>query len=202
MADFEAAKTQSKLWETALQTLVFSLLLIFASLVEQAIIPYTAFRAGAPAQVEVPLICLTFGLRVLGAYLTGFRSIVFFAPAAIALDVTSQTVLGLHFENGMMMLLLLAAAPAIFMLLDWASPAPHIELLNTPMGWRVLASGSILIAMVETLAIHALAGTGMPDATHSQGFVIFFGSKLLGLAVVLAVLMAIKRVLRPSRRAS
>ena len=102
----------------------------------------------------------------------------------------------------MTMLLLLAAAPAIFMLFDWAAPAPHIEILNTPMGWRILASGSILIAMVETLAIHVLAGTGLPDTAHSIDFVILFGSKLLGLAAVLAVLMLLKRVLRPSQRTS
>ena len=202
MSDFDATKKQTGVLETLLQIAVFSFFLLFASLIEQALIPYTTFRANTSAQVEIPIICLTFGLRVLGAYLAGFKSIVFFAPAALVLDVTSQTVLGLHFENGLVMLILLTAAPLIFMLFDWASPTPHIEMLNTPSGWRILASGSILIAMVETLATHILAGTHLYGTPHSTDLIVFFGSKMLGLAVVLAVMLAVKRIMRRPKDAN
>ena len=202
MSDFDATKKQTGVLETLLQIAVFSFFLLFASLIEQALIPYTTFRANTAAQVEIPIICLTFGLRVLGAYLAGFKSIVFFAPAALVLDVTSQTILGLHFENGLVMVLLLMAAPIIFMLFDWASPTPHIEILNTPTGWRILASGSILIAMVETLATHILAGTHLYGTPHSTDLIVFFGSKMLGLAVVLAVMLAVKRIMRRPKDAN
>ena len=202
MSDFDATKKQTGILETLLQIAVFSFFLLFASLIEQALIPYTTFRANTPAQVEIPIICLTFGLRVLGAYLAGFKSIVFFAPAALVLDVTSQTILGLHFENGLVMVLLLMAAPIIFMLFDWASPTPHIEMLNTPSGWRILASGSILIAMVETLATHILAGTHLYGTPHSTDLIVFFGSKMLGLAVVLAVMLAVKHIMRGPKDAN
>ncbi len=202
MSDFDATKKQTSILETLLQIAVFSFFLLFASLIEQALIPYTTFRADTAAQVEIPIICLTFGLRVLGAYLAGFKSIIFFAPAALVLDATSQTILGLHFENSLVMLILLTAAPVIFMLFDWASPIPHIEMLNTPSGWRILASGSIMIAMVETLATHILAGTHPYTTPPSTDLVVFFGSKMLGLAVVLAVMLAAKRIMRSPKDAN
>ncbi len=193
MLDYKYDSGDQPFINLIVKTIAFSsLLVVFATIERYCSVAMNA-GSGETYTYQLPLIGLTFGLRMIVAFFEGYKSILYFLPGALFFDDMTLGLSLTHSETIITQLALLSVAPAIYHLADWAFDRHHLDMLNGPEGWRILFAGTLVVAVIETLCVMLLNQGIFSNVTLSLPMIAIFSSKIAAVIFLLATLLVIYR---------
>ena len=193
MLDYKYDSGDQPFINLIVKTITFSSLLVAFATIERSFSVAMNDAAGDTFSYQLPLIGLTFGLRMIVAFFEGYRSILYFLPGALFFDDMTLGLSLTHSEAIITQLAILSVAPAIYHLADWAFARHHLDMLNGPEGWRILFAGTLVVALIETLCVMLLNQGIFSNVALSLPMIAIFASKIAAVILLLATLLAIYR---------
>lgn len=141
------------------------------------------------------LIFLPHGVKILAAWIFGWRALVYLLPALVWRIVDGGTINMPRVEFAVMATFLMASAPLAFSVMR----AFGIDVIGDralAMNWRVVLFVGLVSSVMNAIAIHLIAFSDLPAQQHLSGMLRVMVGDMVGLLVLLTVLMLGARLLR------
>lgn len=148
--------------------------------------------------LQATLVFLPHGVKIVAAWLFGWRVLAYLLPALAVRIITGGTIDIPPAEFALLATLLMVSAPLSFSVLRaFGFDVIGDKLLS--MNWRVLLFVGLVSSVMNAVAIHVIAFHELPAQQHLPGMLRIVAGDMVGLFVVLTALMMVLRWMRALR---
>ncbi|MCL7464773.1 hypothetical protein [Phaeovulum sp. NW3] len=186
----------------ALRTGALSLALVLSFTVTSEVL-YPLQRLFVPETWQIfHVLYLPHAVRVIAAWLFGWASILYLAPGTFLVILIWDPVAASGWQAAVVYLAVNVASPLTFQLLCMGRGAPTVP-RRRAMNWRGLVLAGLIAALMNALALVAMAGSQLFPAQLQVMLGLVLGN-VLGIVVSLFLLLALfraneRRLLAPGR---
>lgn len=143
-------------------------------------------------ELIVTIPCFSFGVRIIAAYVEGWKSVLYLAPGSLMLQLNGYSMgLGEKHTEAILFLILLVP-PLVFSVLDWENRVCRTA-SNPSQAWRTLFLGGLVSVIITSHFFH-LSYTDEAGSVMTPVEELMFGiGGMLGLFLLLYLSLVVMR---------